>query len=54
MHFFTMTRIYRDPGDAISLRDVWTIVGIRDFVDTPFERFRPMRCAGRATTDRDS
>ena len=26
MHFFTMTRIYRDPGDAISLRDVWTIV----------------------------
>ena len=26
MHFFTMTRIYRDPEDAISLRDVWTIV----------------------------
>ena len=26
MHFFTMTRIYRDPEDAITLRDVWTIV----------------------------
>ena len=26
MRFFTMTRIYRDPADAISLRDVWTIV----------------------------
>ena len=26
MHFFTMTRIYRDPEDAISLRDVWMIV----------------------------
>ena len=26
MPFFTMTRIYRDPEDAISLRDVWTIV----------------------------
>ena len=26
MHFFTMNRIYRNPEDAISLRDVWTIV----------------------------
>ena len=26
MHFFTMTRVYRDPEDPISLRDVWTIV----------------------------
>ena len=26
MHFFAKTRIYRDPEDAISLRDVWTIV----------------------------
>ncbi len=25
MHFFTMIHIYRDPEDAISLRDVWTI-----------------------------
>ena len=25
MKFFTMTRIYRDPEDEISLRDVWTI-----------------------------
>ena len=25
MHFFSMARVYRDPGDAISLRDVWTI-----------------------------
>ena len=46
MHFFTMTRIYRDPEDAISLRDVWTIVdgelkwrrGIR--VGAPAERKR--------------
>lgn len=26
MHFFTVTRIHRDPEDAISLRDVWTII----------------------------
>lgn len=25
MQFFAMARIYRKPGDAISLRDVWTI-----------------------------
>ena len=25
MHFFIMTKIYRDPEDEISLRDVWTI-----------------------------
>lgn len=25
MHFFTMIRIYRDPKDEISLRDVWSI-----------------------------
>ena len=25
MNFFAMVRIYRDPDDAISLRDVWMI-----------------------------
>ena len=42
MHFFTMTYIYRDPEDEISLRDVWTIAdgelnGAAEFV---WERLR--------------
>ena len=28
MQFFTMARIYRNPDDAISLRDVWTIADV--------------------------
>ena len=42
MHFFTMTRIYRDPEDAISLRDVWAIFDgeLNDAAAVAWERLR--------------
>ena len=42
MHFFTMTRIYRDPEDAISLRDVRTIADdeLNGFAQFAWERLQ--------------
>ena len=42
MNFFTMTRIYRNPDDEISLRDVWTIADgeLNDIAGLAWKRLR--------------
>ena len=42
MNFFTMTRIYRNPEDEISLRDVWTIADgeLNDIAGLAWKRLR--------------
>ena len=42
MQFFSMIRVYRDPRDAISLRDVWTIVDgeLNSIAEVAWERLQ--------------